>query len=420
VSIRIEALAARGGDALPFEVVERKGAGHPDTIADAVAEGVSLALCRQYRKSFGRVMHHNVDKSLLWGGAAESAFGGGRVLKPMELFIAGRATTAVRGEVVPVDAIATETARNWFQANLPMVDVRAGLKVHSLIRPGSADLVELFERQQRLAAPLSNDTSIGVGFAPLSRLETAVAGIARRLNGSEVRRHSPEIGPDIKVLGIRNGEAATFTVAIAFIDRHIRDAKHYLERKAAAEALVRDIATASGFRDPEIAVNAADDAAAGSFYLTVTGTSAEAGDDGQAGRGNRVNGLITPFRPMSIESFAGKNPVTHVGNLYNIAAGLIAQAIADGVPDIAEAHCHLVSQIGRPVTSPHFASVFVAPRQGHDIGRFEAEIVRIVNAELSRIPGIASELLEGSLKTDRWPLRRAGNAHTKPIGSAQS
>jgi S-adenosylmethionine synthetase len=48
-------------------------------------------------------------------------------------------------------------------------------------------------------------------------------------------------------------------------------------------------------------------------YLTVTGTSAEAGDDGEVGRGNRVNDLITPYRPISLEAAAGKNPVTHVG-----------------------------------------------------------------------------------------------------------
>jgi S-adenosylmethionine synthetase len=404
VSIRIEALAARGGDALPFEAVERKGAGHPDTIADAVAENVSLALCRHYLDRFGRVMHHNVDKALLWGGAAESAFGGGRILKPMELFVSGRATTIVGDETVPVDDIAIATARHWFRSNLSTVDVNAGLTIHSLIRPGSTDLVDLFERQQRAAAPLSNDTSIGVGFAPFSRLETAVDRISRRLNGRELRGHAPEIGSDIKILGVRNGEDAAFTVAVAFIDRHVRDANHYLERKAAVEAVVREVAVGSGFHDPKVSVNAADDVSAGSFYLTVTGTSAEAGDDGQAGRGNRINGLITPFRAMSIESYAGKNPVTHVGKLYNIAAGLMAQAIVRGIPDLAEAHCCLVGQIGRPVASPHFASVFAAPRNGHTIDHYKGEIARIVKLEVDRIPRIASELLTGSIKTDQWPL----------------
>lgn len=413
--IRIEALAAPAGDALPLEVVEHKGAGHPDTIADAVAEEVSLALCRHYRRACGRVLHHNIDKALLWGGAAESAFGGGRVLKPMELFIAGRAAKA-RG--VAIDAVAVEAARRWFRANLPLVDAASGVAVHSLIRPGSAELVELFERRPRGAALLSNDTSIGIGYAPLSRLERAVQMIARRLNGGEVRRRSPEIGTDIKVLGIRNAAAASFTIAVAFVDRHLRDARHYLEAKAKVAALARDAAAAAGFAEPEVAVNAGDDAAAGSFYLTVTGTSAEAGDDGQAGRGNRVNGLITPFRPMSIESCAGKNPITHVGKLYNIAAGLIAQTIVDTVPEIVEAECHLVSRIGRPITSPLLASVFAAPRRGRDLARCKERVERIVEAELARIPSYAAELLKGRIKLNRWPLRAARGGAAAVPGAA--
>ncbi len=56
-------------------------------------------------------------------------------------------------------------------------------------------------------------------------------------------------------------------------------------------------------------VNTADDIKKKSVFLTVTGTSAEMGDDGSVGRGNRCNGLITPNRPMSMEATSGKNPI---------------------------------------------------------------------------------------------------------------
>ncbi len=52
------------------EVVERKGAGHPDTICDALAETLSRNLCREYQSRFGYILHHNVDKALLCGGRA--------------------------------------------------------------------------------------------------------------------------------------------------------------------------------------------------------------------------------------------------------------------------------------------------------------------------------------------------------------
>ena len=63
------------------KVVERKGIG-PDTICDALAETLSRNLCREYRRCFGAILHHNVDKALLCGGRSTPAFGGGSVLAP--------------------------------------------------------------------------------------------------------------------------------------------------------------------------------------------------------------------------------------------------------------------------------------------------------------------------------------------------
>ena len=79
------------------EIVERKGLGHPDTICDALAEQLSIALCNFYQERFGLLLHHNVDKVLLWGGIARPAFGGGKVLAPSEIFLAGRATQEFKG-----------------------------------------------------------------------------------------------------------------------------------------------------------------------------------------------------------------------------------------------------------------------------------------------------------------------------------
>jgi S-adenosylmethionine synthetase len=56
------------------EVVERKGLGHPDRICDALAETLSRNLCREYRRRFGQVLQHNVDKALLCGGQSSPFF----------------------------------------------------------------------------------------------------------------------------------------------------------------------------------------------------------------------------------------------------------------------------------------------------------------------------------------------------------
>ena len=75
-----------------FEIVERKGLGHPDTICDSLAEEFSRNLSKLYYENFGRILHHNVDKAILVGGKSEPKFGGGRVLEPMEFSLVGRVT----------------------------------------------------------------------------------------------------------------------------------------------------------------------------------------------------------------------------------------------------------------------------------------------------------------------------------------
>ena len=52
----------------PVEIVERKGLGHPDTLADALAERMSVAYSRHCLERFGAVLHHNLDKLYLRGG----------------------------------------------------------------------------------------------------------------------------------------------------------------------------------------------------------------------------------------------------------------------------------------------------------------------------------------------------------------
>jgi S-adenosylmethionine synthetase len=372
--------------ALPVEIVERKGRGHPDTICDALVEQLSLALSRAYFERFGRVLHHNVDKALLVGGTSRPAFGGGHVEQPIEIFIAGRAARALAGEGVPVDELAEAGSRAWLARNLRWLDAEHHVRIHPLIRPGSVDLVELFGRATEEPA-LANDSSIGVGYAPLSRLERVVWAVETRLNAERTKERHPEIGEDVKVLGVRRAEAITLTVATAFVDRFVANATDYLTRKDAVTAIVRDAAREVAADDVTVAVNTADDPAAGRLYLTVTGTSAEAGDDGQAGRGNRWNGLITPYRPMTLESAPGKNPVSHVGKLYQIGAQRVAEALVAEVGEVEEAECWLASRIGRPITEPDVVDVKLRLAGGADPARFATVVEEIVAREVEALTG---------------------------------
>ncbi|MBM2838405.1 MAG: S-adenosylmethionine synthetase, partial [Deltaproteobacteria bacterium] len=203
------------------------------------------------------------------------------------------------------------------------------------------------------------------------------------LNSKEVKEAHPYIGEDIKVMGVRIGDEITLTVAVAFISSLIPSLSDYMEIKGSVSSLVTSFCTGITARKVFVAVNTADVLEREAVYITVTGTSAESGDDGQVGRGNRVGGLITPYRPMTLEATAGKNAISHVGKLYNIAARNIAERVAsaDGVEEV---YCYLVSRIGRPITEPQAVDLKVRSRL--DDGEVKRITEEAVEMELKGLP----------------------------------
>ncbi len=380
------------------EIVERKGLGHPDTICDALAETLSRNLAREYRARFGSILHHNVDKALLRGGMAAPAFGGGTVLAPIEIYLAGRVVLEAGGKTIPIKDIAVEGSRAWLRANLHALDAERHVLIHELVRPGSHDLRAVFSGRSGQGVQLANDTSIGVGYAPMSALEQLVLAVERRINGRSRVGDHPAWGEDIKVMGVRNGNRVHLTIACALIGRHIAHMDDYLAEKTSIEELARELAALHGFAAVKVTVNAADDRSASSVYLTVTGTSAEAGDDGQVGRGNRVNGLITPCRPMSLEAAAGKNPLSHVGKIYNVVSREVAQLLVTRIPGITAAHCLMVSQIGAPLNKPALVHIKLAPKDHAAVFQWRKEVLEIVANRLSRIRELVEDLISGKIE----------------------
>ncbi len=367
------------------EIVERKGIGHPDTICDSLAEELSVRLSKLYLEEFSAIMHHNVDKALLVGGVARPEFGGGEVVSPIEIYLVGRALSEKEGRLLPVEELAIEVTREWIGSNLRNLDPDKHLIIKPRIKPGSRDLVDLFLRfQKRGEVPLANDTSFGVGYAPLDTLERLVYETERLLNSPEFKGSHPEVGEDIKVMGVRIGEKIRITIACAFVDRFLSGLDEYLSRKEEVRREVKSLAGEIYGGPLEVFVNTADDPQSGSVYITVTGTSAEQGDDGQVGRGNRVNGLITPYRPMSLEAAAGKNPVSHIGKIYNVVAGTIARRVVEEIEEVEEAYCYLVSQIGKPINEPQVCDVKVRTKK--DVKGVGDVIRAIAREELDAMP----------------------------------
>ena len=392
-NIKVERLNQKPIEQQEIELVERKGIGHPDSVADGLAESISRALCREYLDRFGAVLHHNTDKTQIVAGRSHPAFGGGEVICPLYILLTGRATRVFNGEEIPVDTIAIKAARQLLTESISNLDINNQLILDAKIGMGSSDLRDVFGRK----VPSANDTSFGVGYAPLSETETIVYKTEREL--MNLKKRIPAIGEDIKVMGMREGDTINLTIACAMVDKYLADINQYLETKNEIVQHITEYSSQFTSRKIKAQMNVADNIEAGSVYITVTGTSAEMGDDGAVGRGNRANGLITPNRPMSLEATCGKNPINHVGKLYNLLAMAAAKQIAEEVKGIEEVYIKILSQIGKPVDQPHMASIQVVPKEGADFAKVQSGATEILDEWLANIPRLQQMLFRGEIST---------------------
>ncbi len=376
-----------------IEIVERKGIGHPDSIADGLAEEISRDLSRMYLKKHDRILHHNPDEVQIVGGQADPKFGGGEILEPIYVLLAGRATPDVNGKRLPYKTTALTAAEEYLDKTCTHLDVDEGLMLDCRISKGSVDLQEVYDTSRQNA----NDTSFGVSYAPLSETENIALEAERFINGP-LKKELPEVGQDVKVMAVRKKDEINLTIAVAIIDYLTPDEDHYKNVIEETKEKVKDHVSDMTSRDINIMLNTADNYEKGIYYLTVTGLSMENGDDGSVGRGNRANGLITPFRPMSMEAAAGKNPVTHIGKLYNIAAKEIAQQIYQEEKDsVHDVYIRLVSQIGRSICEPQVASIqLVVEEDAHKNTKFD-NIEAITEDYLDNIFDLKDRLLKDEI-----------------------
>jgi S-adenosylmethionine synthetase len=374
----VEPLDKKPVEQQEIEMVERKGLGHPDYIIDSACEEASIMLSQYYFQEFGKILHHNLDKGLLVGGRAYNTFGYGRLEEPITIIIAGRASTSVKTPtgvtLIPYKEIITKAVRDMIRRNFRFLDFDQHIQLEIRVRESSPDLKAVVEASAEM--PLANDTSYGVGFYPLTTLENLVLNTERHLNSPQFKLRVKESGEDVKVMGLRRGRKIILTVADGIVSNLTKDRDHYISVKQALKQEVEDIAARlAPDYDVEVYVNTADRYGEGVgdevFYLTCTGTSAEHGDDGNTGRGNRANGLITPNRQMSLEATAGKNPISHVGKIYNVLASLTAKRIYEETKAVKEVYVRMLSQIGKPLNQPLSVSVQAIP-----VDKFDTNLVR--------------------------------------------
>ncbi|MDP3992572.1 MAG: methionine adenosyltransferase [Nanoarchaeota archaeon] len=394
-----------------YEIVELKGSGHPDTLSDRLAEELSVAYSNYTLNKFGVILHHNFDKLGILGGSSYVKFGEGRLTSPLRVLINGRVSTKFGSKKIPYLKIIDKVVRRYFLEKFPMINPKKDIKIHHNIStsssPGKTDIEAKMEGTRKywfeprgkydlkeLIFLGSNDTSIGVGFAPLTNFEKSILDLEDSFNKKAFRKNKPWLGTDIKIMASKINKKIDITICIPQIANHVKTEEEYKQnltkmRNYIVSFLVKIFPNHS----IKIFINTRDDFDTGELYLTAIGSSIEGGDEGLVGRGNRINGLISQTKPYTMEGAAGKNPVYHVGKIYNI----IAEEIAKSISKISNSYVevYLISQSGRLLTDP-WKTIIGIEKQTNS--KEKKKIIAQINKNLREIPKITKKILKNKFR----------------------
>jgi S-adenosylmethionine synthetase len=392
-----------------FEIVERKGRGHPDTLSDRLAELLSRTYSKYTLEKYGVVLRHQFDKLSLMGGKAEVRFGSGNFRSPVRLLINGRVTSKMGGEDLFFRDLLISTAKNFLESELRnfdfTIDCRVIMETTSNRTRGMADNKlkgsspinfrfnpRNFKDIPEHVRPLSNDTAVGCGWAPYTDLERLILEIEEKLTSDSTRKQYPWIGSDVKIMTSRIKDVVNLTIACPQICTLVNSADEYRDNCKIIKEIINEVAKFyTSFEKVVVNLNTGDDPEQEMFYLLYTGSCIESGDEGQVSRGNRLGGVISSKRPFSIEGLSGKNPSYHAGKIYSVAAWDIANEIWEeqNVPN----EVFIVSQIDRPLDDPW--SVVINSTTNLD----EAKAKEVAERILGNLKSVTSNLLQG-----KYPL----------------
>lgn len=382
-----------------FEVVERKGIGHPDSMADILAEEFSRRYSRYGLDALGVVPNHWVDKVALIGAAATVDYGMFSVDKPISSYLFGKLTRAVGETAMPIedlfrdastDVLVAATRDPWIVNYVRhSVENTSGTAVdhpQAFYRPVDAVAAE------QATALRANDTAFCAAHAPATPTEQLAITLENLVNGAEFAEHFPAAGSDVKVMLLRGDTRLDVTLCLPFHPGLTPTGESYRTMLAEAHERIAALTTATalglGISDPvHVAVNTKD--VEGGAYLAPFGTSLGKGDCGLVGRGNKADGVIASSRSAGVEALAGKNPVHHTGKLYTLAASRIADRVYAELGLSNETV--LMSRNGDPLDQPAFAGVRLSGRAAH---AQRVVIDEIVHDTISRLDLLTKWLLE--------------------------
>lgn len=343
----------------PLEVVERKGVGHPDSLADALANEVSVAYSRYCLERFGFILHHNVDKLYIGAGHYKNDFGVSTRLQPVVVRTNGRISSSFGGESIDIDSIQRVAVERYMNIVMPhmteedlVVESNASqhTKVSNWFTPKSRSDVPDADN------PRANDTSFCVSHWPPTPVEHMVYELERYFweekDGFAVPRF-PDIGQDIKVLAVRRNQNVEITLCVPTMSLSTSSYDHYVQilrcHELALQKIALRIAQESGLRC-DVRINPYQ-----RLYMLGIGSCIECGEEGLVGRGNAITGVISSHRVHTQESWAGKNPVYHTGRVMGYLTLKLARVVSEAMN--TKCSVSVMTRCGDSLFPPHLISV---------------------------------------------------------------
>ncbi len=390
-----------------YDVAERKGLGHPDTLADSLAEELSRVYSLFTLSNFGVVLHHDFDKLGIVGGSSSVSFGKGIITRPIKVLLNGRASIRFGDKKIPLKELLIKTVLNFFYQKFPLLrkmDIKIIFNVSQKSSPGFINIGKQQSPRKFWFSPRgledlpetkllrANDSVIACSYYPLTIADKCCLEVESFLNSKKYKRKYPWCGSDIKLQAVYINGKVELTMCVPQIAKYVSDINEYKENLETIKETVLNILfkKLDSVSDIKLFINMRDNFEYPELYLTAIGSSIESGDIGLVGRGNRVNGLITPGKPMSIEGVCGKNPVYHAGKVGNVLAKIIAEKVYEITQKYTEVF--ILTQTGQPLECPWKIIVKTNSDNSQD-----KRIKSIILEELTKIPEITKKIIKGRI-----------------------
>lgn len=329
-----------------FEVVERKFRGHPDSIADIVAQVFTQKYIKYCWNNFTELdntffPNFSSDKIVLSGASCYISSGKYEVLKPVDALLLGKITQRIGRKTIPVDEIFKDALETVMSRCLGHDDYKKHLvrRTFSVSQAGTdhdknfydpisvTSLLDILKNETH-----ANDTVFVVAYSPLSTAEKLSIFLDNLTASSIFKKHFPAIGTDIKVMIRRRSSNFDITMCLPVFPEKVQELKMYNEiiknaKEYIYEKIIEFVENDSNLVSPKVNlwVNTKDTET--KKYFAVWGTSLSKGDIGAVGRGNRQQGFISGLRPSTNEAMSGKNPNHFSGIVYQLVAEDISTKI---------------------------------------------------------------------------------------------